>query len=267
MFRSNKMTAKPKADQKAAQAGPTTGGQTGGPGASTTPPPPLKPTTLPPGAPSKAQTPRKGPQSSGKIDKPSTGKLKIDETAPKGDPKNKQPEPPKVESMTKPGGGKGKEKPTQLDNLNPGAQARAKQHLFEPAEHTPLNFYNPVPEFESETEAMDEGNDAEGTKGLKRKVPPMVDEHSSEDEEEEEVGEAELVENLVQTNREAEQRNQELIAELNAEKHKFKLLAKSQNIPPQVIASHMMAAELEEDQYQDARGDYVDTGPSSYWQQ
>ena len=105
---------------------------------------------------------------------------------------------------------------------------------------------------------MDEGNDAEGNaKGLKRKVPPMVDEHSSEDDEEEEVGETELVENLVQSNREAEQRNQELIAELNAEKHKFKLLAKSQNIPPQDIASHMLAAELEEDQYQDARGDYV----------
>ena len=56
-----------------------------------------------------------------KIDKPSTGKLKIDEPAPKGDTKNKQPEPSKVESMTKPGGGKGKEKPAQPDKLNPGA--------------------------------------------------------------------------------------------------------------------------------------------------
>ena len=42
-FRSTKMTAKLKADLKAAQAGPAAGGQPSGPGASTTPPPPVKP--------------------------------------------------------------------------------------------------------------------------------------------------------------------------------------------------------------------------------
>ena len=61
----------------------------------------MKPSTLPPGATAKSQTPRKGPLSSGKPDKPSAnGKLKIDEQLPKGDTK-KVPEVPKVDNLPK----------------------------------------------------------------------------------------------------------------------------------------------------------------------
>ena len=71
-----------------------------------------------------------------------------------------------------------------------------------------------------------------------------------------------MVEALVRSNLESEARNQELMAELNAEKHRFRLLAKSQNLPPQDIPSHLLAAELDEEQYYAARGEHVETGPS-----
>ena len=43
----------------------------------------------------------------------------------------------------------------------------------------------------------------------------------------------------------------------------MKLFARSQNVPQQDLDSLILAAEIEEEQYQDARGEFIETGPSS----
>ena len=112
--------------------------------------------------------------------------------------------------------------------------------------------------------AMDQGEELEANvKGTKRKSPPMQDTISSDEEDvEDSVDDTSLVNDLLASKREAEERANDLIAELNAERHELRLLTKSQNIPPQDLDSHLLAAELDEEQYAEARGDYLETGPS-----
>ena len=50
---------------------------------------------------------------------------------------------------------------------------------------------------------------------------------------------------------------------LKAQKLRMKLFARSQNVPQQDLESLMLAAKIEEEQYQDARGEFIETGPSS----
>ena len=140
----------------------------------------MKQSTLPPGTTAKSQTPRKAPLSTGKPDKSSANaKLKLDEQLPKGDTK-KQPEVPKVDTLPKKSGEKGKDKPAPPVTLYQEAKAFVRQDMFEPADPADpvtLNFYNPVPDFESMdagNDAKEEGNEAEGNKGLKRKSPSVL---------------------------------------------------------------------------------------------
>ena len=77
----------------------------------------------------------------------------------------------------------------------------------------PLNFYSGgLPETDTDIEEMDTGNDSEvNLKGTKRKDPPLVLHDSSEDEDEDEDPNGDdLVDDLMQRNRETEQQNREL---------------------------------------------------------
>ena len=92
--------------------------------------------------------------------------------------------------------------------------------MFGPDTEPPINFYGGnIPETDTDNEAMDTGNDSEvNSKGTKRKDPPLDLHNSSEEEDEdEEPNGDDLVDNLMQRNRETEQHNRKLEMNLKAQ--------------------------------------------------
>ena len=130
-----------------------------------------------------------------------------------------------------------------------------------------MNFYgvSNLPENDTDNEAMETGNDTEvNSKGTKRKDPPLIINNSSEEEEEdEEPNGSDLVDELMQRNKETEQHNRELEMKLKAQDLRLNLFARSQNVPQQELDSLILAAEIEDEQYRLARGEFIETRPSS----
>ena len=71
---------------------------------------------------------------------------------------------------------------------------------------------------------------------------------------------------MIASNREAEDKAAELLAELEATRASMRLLAKSKGIKPAELDDYLLAVEITEDQLQDkndeANGEQLDTAPS-----
>ena len=107
------------------------------------------------------------------------------------------------------------------------------------------------------------GNDTEmNTKGTKRKDPALVINNSSEEEDEEPHG-GDLVNELMQRNSEIEQHNRELEMKLKAQELRLNLFARSQHLPQEELDSIILAAVIEDEQYRDARGEFIKLHPQA----
>ena len=83
----------------------------------------------------------------------------------------------------------------------------------------------------------------EAAKGKNCKAPPLQNDVSSE-EDEPENEDTDVVEDLIQSNREAEDKAAELLAELEATRANMRLLAKSKGIKPAELADYLLAVGL-----------------------
>ena len=223
---------------KTGEGGPQGEGQPGGQGVATPTPPQQQPSQAFPGPPSKAVTPKQL-QGGAKVEKAPTG-----QEAPKANSKKSEPAP-NVDTQTKPAQVKGKttlnekstlnEKPSQVDKI---------QALFTP--DPGMNFYNSqVADNESDTGMVIDTEDEkeEAAKGKNCKAPPLQNDVSSE-EDEPENEDTDVVEDLIQSNREAEDKAAELLAELEATRANMRLLAKSKGIKPAELADYLLAVGL-----------------------
>ena len=68
---------------------------------------------------------------------------------------------------------------------------------------------------------------------------------------------------MLQQNSETQQLNRELEMKLKAQELRFKMFARTQNVPQEDLDSIILAAELEEEQHRDAQGEVLETAPSS----
>ena len=67
---------------------------------------------------------------------------------------------------------------------------------------------------------------------------------------------------LMAGRREAEERANDLVAQLNAAQANLRLLARSKNIAPAELDDHLLAAEIIEEQDAEANGEQLETAPS-----
>ena len=121
--------------------------------------------------------------------------------------------------------------------------------LFTPEPN--LNFYvNRAADIDSDDMVVDTEEEGETAKGKKRKAPPLRTDVS--DEEEPEVDDTNIVEDLLQSNREAEDKASALENELKAARANMRLLAQSHGIKPHEVNDYILAMELNADQIQAA---------------
>ena len=111
---------------------------------------------------------------------------------------------------------------------------------------------------------IDMGDEKEDMiKGTKRKAQPMQDAISTDDDEvKTSTDDTGMVNDLIASNREAEERANDLVAELNATKASLRLLAQSKNIDPAELDDYLLAAEIMQEQLDEANGEQLETGPS-----
>ena len=135
-----------------------------------------------------------------------------------------------------------------------GPEKVSLDELFDPMPPK-FRFYGSKGDTENDMSNMDtEGEEHPNPR--KRKSGPVLEQPSSEDEDEPAQDQV-LVDNLIKANTEALARSQELDLIVRNQEAKFRLLARAGQIPEAEVENLLLAQELTEEQLMEARGESI----------